>query len=144
MATEILGKVTLLEIDPAGGTSYRTLVCIEDFELSMSSSVETTETQCGQFNVPGTPGAQVSFNAVTNAFPTASEISYEDLATVLNNVTKISVRVQNASQTSLSAGAAFYHAFDGYVTNLSMPVASNGVVKFTGTIQSTGAIDLTA
>ena len=144
MATEILGKVTLLEIDVANGTSYKTLVCIEDFELSMSSSVETTETQCGQFNVPGTPGAQVTFNAVTNALPEATEISYEDLATVLNNVTKIAVRIQNAAQTSVSAGGAFYHAFSGYVTNLSLPVASNGVVKFSGTIQSTGSIDLTA
>ena len=144
MATEMLGKVTLLEVDTANGTSYKTLVCLEDFELQLQAPVETTDTQCGQFNTVGTPGVTISFNGVANAEPTVSELSYEDVAGCVNSATKCSFRVQNAATGSVSAGAAFYHSFSGYFSSVSLPVSANGVVRFSGEIVSTGTIDLTA
>lgn len=144
MATEILGKVVLLEVDTANGTSYKTLVCMQDFELGVSSSLDTQETDCGQFNVPGTPGATISFNAVCNAAPGGSELSYEDVLAAAVNTTKCSFRVQNPTQGSLAAGAAFYHAFSGYFNNVRLIKQSAGVIRFSGDITSTGVIDITA
>ena len=52
------------------------------------------------------------------------------------------VRVQNPTFTGSSEGAAYYHRFSGYVTSLVLNQATTEFINFSGTIQSTGTIDI--
>jgi hypothetical protein len=59
------------------------------------------------------------------------------------NKTLIAVRLQNPVVTGSSAGAAYYHQFSAYVTDLSLASTVGEYIKFSGTISSTGTLDIT-
>ena len=142
--SEVLGKVVLLEVDVANGTSYKTLICMQDFELEVATAIDTQESDCGQFNVPGTPGATISFNAVCDTSPSVSQLSYEDVLSAVNAATVCSFRVQSPTLTGSTAGAVFYHGFSGYFSRVRLIKQTAGAIRFSGEIVSSGAIDLTA
>jgi hypothetical protein len=60
------------------------------------------------------------------------------------NKTLVAVRVQNPVVTGSSAGEAYYHAFSGYITDLTLNQSTTEFINFSGTIQSTGALDVVA
>lgn len=92
----------------------------------------------------GFPQMTLNFDAICKTDPTAgSEISYNSLLQAFNNKTLVSVRVQNPVVSGSSAGAAYYHQFQGYITSLTFNQATTEFISFSGTIQSTGSIDVT-
>jgi hypothetical protein len=86
----------------------------------------------------------LDFDAICETAPSVSQVSYSSLLTAFANKTLVSVRVQNPVVTGSSAGAAYYHQFKGYITSLTLNQATTEFVNFSGTIASTGAIDVTA
>lgn len=144
MATgSIAGNVQNLEIDPAGGTSYKTLVCLQNFSVNTQAKLTTEDTNCGQFTATGFPGASISFTAVCSVTPGGSEVTYGSLLTAVANSTLISVRVQNPTVTGASIGTVYYHQFSAYVSDLKLDQKTTDVMVFSGTINSTGVIDVT-
>jgi len=142
---QIQGSVQNIEIDTAAGTNYKTLVCLRTSSVNTTLSVTEDETNCGKLTSVGDPGFSFSFDAVCEVAPSASQVTYKDLLTASVNKTKITVRFQNPTVTGASVGTVYYHQCEAYVTDLvlNQDAAGGAYVNFSGTIQSTGTLDIT-
>ena len=68
----------------------------------------------------------------------------EDLLGAMVNKTIVTVRVQNPTVTGASVGTVYYHQFSGYITDLTMNQSTTEFINFSGTIQSSGTLDVIA
>jgi hypothetical protein len=141
---QILGSLQNIEIDVAGGTSYKNLVCLRTGSVNTTMDATTEQTNCGVLTSPSEPSMTVDFDAICEAAPTIAQVSYEDLLTAMVNKTIVNVRVQNPTITGSSVGTVYYHQFAGYITDLTLNQSTTEFVNFSGTIQSSGVLDVTA
>ena len=141
---QILGSLQNIEIDVAGGTSYKNLVCLRTGSVNTTMDATTEQTNCGVLTSPSEPSMTVDFDAICEAAPTIAQVSYEDLLTAMVNKTIVNVRVQNPTITGSSIGTVYYHQFAGYITDLTLNQSTTEFVNFSGTIQSSGVLDVTA
>jgi hypothetical protein len=141
---QVLGSLQNIEIDVAGGSSYKNLVCLRTSSVNTTMDATTEQTNCGVLTSPSEPQMSLDFDAICETAPTVAQVSYEDLLAAMVNKTVVAVRVQNPVVTGSSAGAAYYHAFSGYITDLTMNQSTTEFVNFSGTIQSTGSLDVVA
>lgn len=143
---QILGTLQNIEIDVAGGSSYKTLVCLRTSSVNSTATVNEDETNCGILKSIGDASFSFDFDAVCETAPSGSQITYKDLLTVLVAKTKITVRFQSPAIGAISAGAVYYHQCEAYVTDLTLnqDAAGGAYVNFSGTITSTGTLDITA
>lgn len=140
---QILGSVQNIDIDVAGGSSYKTLVCLASSSVNTTLDTTTDQTNCGTLTSVGEPGVSISFDAVCEVSPSVSQVSYNSMLGASVGKTLISVRVQNPTVTGASIGTVYYHQFSAYVTSLTLTQATADFMKFSGTITSTGTIDIT-
>lgn len=103
----------------------------------------TEQTNCGVLTSPSEPQMSLDFDAICETSPTVSQVSYEDLLSAMVNKTLITARVQNPVVSGSSAGAAYYHQFSGYITDLTLNQSTTEFINFSGTVQSTGTLDIT-
>ena len=144
MGVQVLGSLQNIEIDVTGGTSYKNLVCLRTSSVNTTMDATTEQTNCGVLTSPSEPQMSLDFDAICETAPTVSQVSYEDLLSAMVNKTLVAVRVQNPVVSGSSAGAAYYHQFSGYITDLTLNQSTTEFINFTGTIQSTGALDVVA
>jgi hypothetical protein len=105
----------------------------------------TEQTNCGVLTSPSEPQMSVDFDAICEVAPTAlTQISYEDLLNAMVNKVLVNVRVQSPQFSGSSYGAVYYHQFYGYITDLTMNQSTTEFINFSGTIQSSGALDVSA
>jgi hypothetical protein len=141
---QILGSLQNIEIDVAGGSSYKNLVCLRTGSVNTTMDATTEQTNCGVLTSPSEPQMTVDFDAICEAAPTIAQVSYEDLLGAMVNKTIVNVRVQNPTITGSSVGTVYYHQFSGYITDLTLNQSTTEFVNFSGTIQSSGVLDVTA
>jgi hypothetical protein len=141
---QVLGSLQNIEIDVAGGTSYKNLVCLRTSSVNTTMDATTEQTNCGVLTSPSEPQMSLDFDAICETAPTVAQVSYEDLLTAMVAKTLVAVRVQNPVVSGSSAGAAYYHSFSGYITDLTLNQSTTEFINFSGTIQSTGALDVVA
>lgn len=141
---QVLGSLQNVEIDVAGGTSYKNLVCLRTSSVNTTMDATTEQTNCGVLTSPSNPQMSVDFDAICETSPSVSQVSYEDLLGAMVAKTLVAVRVQNPVVTGSSEGAAYYHSFSGYITDLTLNQSTTEFINFSGTIQSTGALDVIA
>ncbi len=107
----------------------------------------TDQTNCGVLTSPSEPQMTIDFDAIcetiASSLPTPS-VSYKELLSAMVNKTLVTVQVQNPVVAGSSAGAYYYHQFSGYITDLTLNQASAEFMNFSGTIQSSGALDIIA
>ena len=139
---QILGSLQNVEIDVAGGSSYKNLVCLRTSSVNTTMDATTEQTNCGVLTSPSEPQMTVDFDAICETAPTVAQVSYEDLLAAMVNKTQVTVRVQNPTATGASVGTVYYHQFAGYITDLTMNQSTTEFINFSGTIQSTGTLDV--
>ena len=140
---QILGSLQNVEIDVAGGSSYKNLVCLRTSSVNTTVDSTTEQTNCGPLTSVADATMGVDFDAICEVSPSGTQISYEDLLAAMVAKTQISVRVQNPVVSGSSAGAAYYHQFLGYVTSLTLNQSTTEFINFSGTVTSTGIVDVT-
>lgn len=140
---QILGSLQNVEIDVAGGSSYKNLVCLRTSSVNTTVDSTTEQTNCGPLTSVADATMGVDFDAICEVSPSGSQISYEDLLAVMVGKTLISVRVQNPVVSGSSAGAAYYHQFLGFVTSLTLNQSTAEFINFSGSVTSTGVVDVT-
>jgi len=140
---QVLGSLQNIEIDVAGGSSYKNLVCLRTGSVNTTMDATTEQTNCGVLTSPSEPQMTVDFDAICEAAPTVAQISYEDLLAAMVNKTIVTVRVQNPTITGSSVGTVYYHQFAGYITDLTLNQSTTEFINFSGTIQSSGTLDVT-
>lgn len=141
---QILGSIQNIEIDVAGGSSYKNLVCLRTSSVNTTMDATTEQTNCGVLTSPSEPQMTVDFDAICETAPTVAQVSYEDILAAMVNKTVVTVRVQNPTVTGASVGTVYYHQFSGYVTDLTLNQSTTEFINFSGTIQSTGTLDVIA
>ena len=141
---QILGSLQNVEIDVAGGSSYKNLVCLRTSSVNTTMDATTEQTNCGVLTSPSEPQMTVDFDAICETAPTVAQVSYEDILSAMVNKTVVTVRVQNPTVTGASVGTVYYHQFSGYVTDLTLNQSTTEFINFSGTIQSTGTLDVIA
>lgn len=141
---QILGSLQNVEIDVAGGSSYKNLVCLRTSSVNTTMDATTEQTNCGVLTSPSEPQMTVDFDAICETAPTVAQVSYEDILAAMVNKTIVTVRVQNPTVTGASVGTVYYHQFSGYVTDLTLNQSTTEFINFSGTIQSTGTLDVIA
>jgi hypothetical protein len=141
---QIQGSLQNIEIDVAGGTSYKNLVCLASSSVNTSADTSTDNTNCGILTSVGDSSMSVDFDAVCEVAPSVAQVSYGSLLTAMINKTLVAVRVQNPTVTGSSIGAAYYHQFSAYITSLTLTQANTEFIKFSGSFTSTGVLDITA
>jgi hypothetical protein len=143
MPQQILGSLQNVEIDVAGGTSYKNLVCLRTSSVNTTVDSTTEQTNCGPLTSVADATMTIDFDAVCEVAPTIAQISYEDLLAAMVGKTLIAVRVQNPVVSGSSAGATYYHQFLGYITSLTLNQSTTEYINFSGTVTSTGIVDVT-
>jgi len=141
---QIQGSLQNVEIDVAGGSSYKNLVCLRTSSVNTTVDSTTEQTNCGVLTSVAEPQMTVDFDAICEVAPSISQVSYEDLLSAMVGKTLITVRVQNPTVTGASTGAAYYHQFSGYITDLTLNQSTTEFINFSGSISSTGTLDITA
>jgi len=141
---QVLGSLQNIEIDVAGGSSYKNLVCLRTGSVNTTMDATVEQTNCGVLTSPSEPQMTVDFDAICEAAPTIAQVSYEDLLAAMVNKNIVTVRVQNPTITGSSVGTVYYHQFSGYITDLTLNQSTTEFVNFSGTIQSSGVLDVTA
>jgi hypothetical protein len=139
---QILGSLQNVEIDVAGGSSYKNLVCLRTSSVNTTMDATTEQTNCGVLTSPSEPQMTVDFDAICETAPTVAQVSYEDLLSAMVNKTLVTVRVQNPTVSGASVGTVYYHQFSGYITDLTMNQSTTEFINFSGTVQSSGALDI--
>lgn len=142
---QIQGSIQNIEIDFAPTSTYKALVCLRTSSVNTTVAVTEDETNCGKLTSVGEPGFSFSFDAVCEVTPTVAQASYKDCLTAMVNKTKVKVRFQNPVVSGASIGAAYYHEAEAYFTDLTLnqDAAGGAYINFSGTIQSTGTLDIT-
>ena len=140
---QILSVNQNIEIDVTGGTSFKNLVCTSSATLNTTLATTQDQTSCGVLTAVGEPSMTIDFDAVCETAPTISQISYKDLLTASVNKTLVNVRMQNPVVTGSSLGAAYFQQFFAYITDLSLASTVGEFIKFSGTLSSTGTLDVT-
>lgn len=140
---QVLGSLQNIEIDVAGGSSYKNLVCLRTGSVNTTMDATTEQTNCGVLTSPSEPQMTVDFDAICESAPTVAQVSYEDLLAAMVNKTIVTVRVQNPTISGSSVGTVYYHQFSGYITDLTLNQSTTEFINFSGTIQSSGTLDVT-
>ena len=142
---QILGTNQQVEIDITNPrTTRKALVCLRNSSVDTTNDVTSEQTNCGVLSAVGEPSMALNFDAICETAPTATQTSYKDLLTASVNKTLIRVRLSSPVQTGSSMGLFYHHEFSGYVTSLTLNQASGEFINFSGTVQSTGTLDITA
>lgn len=141
---QVLGSNQNIDIDVAGGTSYKQLVCLSSSSVNTTADSTQDKTNCGIFTAISDAAMSIDFSAVCETAPSVAQVSYSSLLTAMTNKTLVNVKVANPVVVGSSIGAAYYHQFTGYITSLKLDQTSTDFIKFSGTISSSGTLDITA
>jgi hypothetical protein len=139
---QILGSIQNVEIDILGGSGYKNLVCLRTSSVNTTMDATTEQTNCGVLTSVSEPQMTLEFDAICETAITVSQATYTYLLTAITNKSLVSVRVQSPTVTGSSEGTVYYHRFQGYITDLTMNQSTTEFINFSGTIQSTGVIDI--
>lgn len=135
----------IVEVRVAGDSPgpWKRLVCEVDNSAEMDNEVTETDTKCGTFTGVKEMKGNFSGNAVSNATPTSSEASYEDVVTWQKNKTLLELRNYNAASGSVAESAAYHLQCEGRFTNSNKTSAVGEVVQFSWTFSPSGEISVT-
>jgi hypothetical protein len=138
--SEIAGKLVPLKISFDGGATFKTLVCLQQFDESIDIPIDTQETDCGQVSAPGAPGASVNFTAICQPEPGADQASLNDCKKAAVAGTSVVIEIESPAVGSVAIGAAFYSKYSAYLSNITTVKQTSQAIQFTGTINSTGPL----
>ena len=136
---KVQGGTMLLFIDPAGGTSYDTVVCLTSVGKSDSVTVVDASSACGPDKSPGTVEISYSFEGQHLQDPAGGTISGTDLRTLLRAKTTVGFKISPVTPVTgdeIEEGV-------GYFSELSSTYAFDSVGVFSGVIQPFGTPTIT-
>jgi hypothetical protein len=136
---KVAGGTMLLFIDPTGGVTYDTVVCLTSVGKSDSVTVVDAASACGPDKSPGTLELSYSFEGQHLQDPTSNRISGTDLRTLLRNKTIIGWKI--APETPVTGDEI--EEGTGFLSELSSTYSFDSIGTFTGSIQPQGVPSLT-
>lgn len=136
---KVSGGTMLLFIDPTGGTSYDTVVCLTSVGKSNTVNVIDASSACGPDKSPGTIEISYSFEGQHLQDPATGKISGTSLLQLLRNKTTIGWKI--APETPVTGDEI--EEGTGYLSELSSTYGYDAVGTFTGALQPYGEPTIT-
>jgi predicted secreted protein len=129
------GKDILLLIDPTGGTTYSTAVCLNTHSFKTETNVIDATTKCGSDSLIGiAPPETIDFEGVELFDPASGKISGVDLYTLKQANTVFSWKI--APTTPVTGDEVL--TGKGFISSLSKEYAKDAAASFSGTITVKG------
>lgn len=135
---KVNGKDILLFIDPAGGTDYKTLVCLTSNSINRTTSIIDSASKCGPDSQAGAQTVTVPFTGQVVVAPDTGKISEGDLEDLWNDSTQIGWKVGPV----IPVYGDVIREGIGFISDLSDTYDMNGAT-FTGTIAVSGSVTKT-
>ena len=136
---KVSGGTMLLFIDPAGGTSYSTVVCLTSVTKNNSVNVIDASSACGPDKSPGTIDISIGFEGQHLQDPVSGKVSGTSLLQLLRDKQTVGWKV--APETPVAGDEI--ESGTGYISELSATYGFDAVGTFTGTIQPYGTPTIT-
>ena len=136
---KVSGGTMLLFIDPTGGTSYDTVVCLTSVGKSDSVNVVDAGSACGPDKSPGVLDISYSFEGQHLQDPVTGKISGTSLRSLLRSKTTIGWKIAPESPAigdEIEEGT-------GFLSELSSSYAFDSVGTFSGSIMPYGTPTIT-
>lgn len=137
MSTPVQSSSVPLQLSFDGGTTYKDLVCLENYNVESTTQTSTDDTFCGRFVGIGPIATQISGSAVCDTAPAGTQVSIAALKAAQAAGTLVYIRANYPGAGS--AGGQISNNGNGYVTQASTQYAVNNLVKFSFTILVSGA-----
>lgn len=131
---KVSGGTMLLFIDPNGGTSYDTVVCLKSVGVSDSINPIDTSSWCGSGKLPGLLNISYTFDGFHIQDVDTGRISGTDLRILLRNKTNISWKIAPESPVG---GDEIQTGF-GFISQLSSNYSFDNVGDFSMTVDVKG------
>lgn len=90
------GNETLLFIDPSGGTSYATVICLTSNSFGIVNNIIDAKSKCGADTLPGTQSFSVDFEGQVVYNASGAKIGIYELLTLAKNQTTIGWKIAQA------------------------------------------------
>ena len=136
---KVSGVDILLFIDPAGGTTYSTVVCLTSQSVDLTTNQIDAKTKCGPDKLPGTQDQNVTFEGVTMIDPDALKISTASLFTLWKDQTTIGWKIGPATPVTDD----IVYSGTGFIAALGMTWGMDESATFTGELGVIGDITQT-
>ena len=136
---KVTGGDILLFIDPAGGTTYSTVICLTSQTLGISTNIIDARTKCGPDQQPGGQTQNLSFEGQMMIDPDALMISAAGIFTLAQDKTTIGWKLGKltpATDDVTYTGTGFLASFEQ-----TFPLEDNAT--FTGEIGIYGDVTQT-
>jgi hypothetical protein len=138
----INAKDAPIELSFDNGATWKTLVCLKDVSIPLTTPVTAEDTYCGKKVGVGVIEFNPSGNAVCETRPDADEVSHDDLVEKMDAGTSFLWRIQNP--TSGSVGNNLYYSGSCKCTNVTLTGTANGLLSFAFTLTGEGTLTRTA
>lgn len=144
MGTEISGSLVLNRYSVDSGSTWKTIVCETDSEITGNSTVTETKTKtCGTKTAVENDAMTVTGNGVAGGDLEANQASYQDIQILRYAKTKILFERKNLVSGTVAEGEISYALFEGYFNQCAEQSPTDDVTKFSWGVTSTGTITLT-
>lgn len=134
----IVGGV-LLFIDPLGGTSYDTIVCMQSLDTSNELAVIDADSACGPKKLPGQFTFGVEFEGLQLQDPSSGKLSGSDLKQLFLNKTVFTYKIAPTTPVTgdeVQTGRAF-------ISSISDSYSYNDAATFSMSLQPEGTPTIT-
>lgn len=138
--TTIQGELAPLLLSADGGVTFKTLVCLETYNVPLATQVNEVDTNCGVAIGLGPVKFTPSGSAVCEAAPVAGQVTYHDM--VNWQVTKQSLVFKSEYPgTGGQYGTNIALSGNCFVTATDVTLQTGQVIKFTFTLSGQGVVN---
>ncbi len=136
---KITANTYLLLIDPAGGTSYKTVVCLTAHSFSGTTETNDASSFCGPDSSPGDLSSTITVSGFTELVPGTGEVSAPGIFDLWQDKTNFGWKIGPVTpvvKDMVKTGKGYFSAYGENYDN-------GQVGAFSGTITVTGDITQT-
>lgn len=129
---DIQARGVPIEFSTDNGVTWKTLICLKNYNVPISRSTNESETFCGKSVGLGALSFNPQGNAVVSTDPATDEVTYNDCLNWVNNETVLLFRTAYPTQSGSlgSIGDEFYVKGNCYMISVNLVFSNNDVVNF--------------
>ena len=139
MARKMVGKDNILMLDPAGGTSFQTILCLTENSFKIANEIIDAKSKCGPDNLPGTQSFEISCSGMAMVDGDATQQDIAELYTLAANVTTVGWKMGKVTPASKDVT----WTGTGFISNLDITAPQDGPVTFSLTLGVYGSVTQT-
>lgn len=136
--TKTKSNEVLLFIDPAGSTSYKLIVCLEENSYQVAANEIDANSKCGPDTLIGTIDTTLSFSGIVIKDPGVTEVNDYDLEVVLRAASIVGWKFGKATPTT----GDVVRSGTGVFLSLEVSAGLDDSLKFSGEMKATGTVTI--